>query len=39
MHTKVYVVVKPEGKTPLARTRSRWEDTIQMILKKKGVRM
>jgi len=30
------LVVKPEGKRPLGRPRSRWEDNIKMNLQKVG---
>jgi hypothetical protein len=30
------LVVKPEGKRPLGRTRRRWEDNIKMDLQKVG---
>jgi hypothetical protein len=30
------LVGKPEGKTPLGRPRSRWEDNIKMDLKEVG---
>jgi hypothetical protein len=36
---KVYkvLVVKPEGKRPLARPRRRWEDGVKMDLRKVGL--
>lgn len=33
---KIYLIVKLEGKTPLEKIMSRWEDTIQMHHKEKG---
>jgi hypothetical protein len=32
-----YVVVRPEGKRPLKRPRSMWEDNIKMDLGERGI--